>query len=80
MKREQLEVLFRNNLKLLREELGLSQSELARRIKAAPGYINDFEHGRRTPTLGTLAVLAEALGVSPATLVSTIRSKIGSYN
>lgn len=63
--------LFRSNMRAVREELGLSQSELARRIGKAPGYICDMERGRRAPNLTTLAEIADGLGVTPAVLVST---------
>lgn len=76
MTSEQLVDLFRQNLRAIREEAGLSQSELARRIDATPGYVCDLERGRRSPNLGTLAPLAEALGVSPSSLISTIRHPI----
>lgn len=68
---EELLVVFRNNLRSIREELGMSQSELARRIDGHPGYISDLERGTRGVNLGTLATLSTALGVSPATLIST---------
>ena len=73
MEKEDIETLFRSNLKALREEAQISQSELARRAGFTPGFICDFERGRRSPRLGTIAALAEALGVSPATLLSTVR-------
>jgi transcriptional regulator with XRE-family HTH domain len=67
---EQLLRLFRANLKAIREEAGMSQSELARRIDRRPAYICDLERGRWNPNLQTLAPLAEALGVAPASLIS----------
>ncbi len=64
--------LFRANLRAIREELGLSQSELARRIERKPSYICDLENKRRPGvTLETVAAIAEGLGVAPATLLST---------
>jgi transcriptional regulator with XRE-family HTH domain len=68
---EQLVDLFRTNMAAVREELGISQSELARRIGRTPGYVCDIERGRRAPNLTTLAVIADGLGVTPAVLVST---------
>ena len=70
---KQLLDVFRSNLKALRTEAGLSQSELARRIGRTPAYICDLERGRGAPNLSTLAPIADALGVSPSTLISTIR-------
>ena len=44
-----------------RRELGLSGTELARRIGKSQPYISDLERGLRTPSLPTLQALAEAL-------------------
>ena len=76
MRPDQLHDVFRANLRRLREEAGLTQSDLARRIGSAPGYVSDLERGRRKPNLGTLAPLAEALGIAPATLLSTVNSEV----
>jgi transcriptional regulator with XRE-family HTH domain len=73
--REELAELFRDNLRALREDAGLSQSELARRMQTFPGVVCDLERGRRVPTFGTLAALADGLGVTPAALLSTVRSR-----
>jgi transcriptional regulator with XRE-family HTH domain len=54
----------------------MSQSELARRIGAKAGYICDLENNRRSVRLGTIARIAEALNVSPASLVSTVRTEL----
>lgn len=62
--------MFRRNVRVLREDIGISQSELARRVERSPGYVCDIEHGRRRPNLTTVAVLAEALGVNPFLLLS----------
>lgn len=44
-----------------RMELGLSGTELARRIGKSQPYISDLERGQRTPSLPTLSALADAL-------------------
>ena len=71
MTEEQLLALFRQNMRALREDLGISQSELARRIGKTPGYICDMERGRRALNLSTLALIAEGLGLNPSVLIST---------
>lgn len=48
-------------LRQARLELGLSGTELARRIGKSQPYISDLERGQRTPSLPTLAALAQAL-------------------
>lgn len=73
MTEKQLLDLFRENLRQLREERGLSQSALARLLGTTPGYICDMERGRRGVNLATLAKLASALDVTPPTLISTVR-------
>ena len=75
--REQLVELFRSNLRALREDAGLSQSDLARRMETLPNVVCDLEKGRRVPSFGTLARLADGLGVTPAALFSTVRSGHG---
>jgi len=71
MTEEQLLSLFRDNMRHLRIELGISQSELARRIGKTPGYVCDMERGRRAPNLSTLAIIADGLGINPSMLIST---------
>jgi len=48
----------------LRRERGLSQGELARRIKISPSAMGMYEQGRREPSAQTLVDLARELGVS----------------
>ena len=62
--------LFRENMRAIRDELGISQSELARRMGKTPGYVCDMERGRRAPNLSTLAEIANGLGVVPVVLIS----------
>ncbi len=75
MTKQEAYELFAENLRTIREENGFSQSELARRVGVAPSYICDLESKRRPGvTLATIADLATALGVSPASMLSTVRS------
>ena len=48
-------------LRQARKEMGLSGTELARRIGKSQPYISDLERGQRTPSLSTLRALARAL-------------------
>lgn len=67
--------LFRRNLRDIRTELGISQSELARRMDVYPSYICDLENSRRPGiTLETIAKIAEHLGIAPASLLTTVRT------
>lgn len=47
-----------------REKLGLSQSELAKRVGTKPKYISTLETGMKTPGSLMLARIAAALGVT----------------
>ena len=53
---------FIDQMRALREEFGVSQSELARRAGKTPGYVCDMERRRRTPNLATVCEFAKALG------------------
>ena len=53
---------FIEQVQALREEAGVSQSELARRMGKTPGYVCDMNRGRRTPNLTTVCEFAKALG------------------
>ena len=71
MQAEELHKVFRRNLRTVRLEAGLTQVDVAKRMRVDQGYISDLETGRRKPNLGTLGPLADALGIAPATLIST---------
>ena len=54
----------------LREEAGLTQEKLAYESDlGSKGYLSDIEHGLARPTLKTLALLADHLGVLLADLL-----------
>jgi len=52
-----------------REDLGMSQAELARRAGVARNYIVMIEHGGRTPSVGLLEKIAHELRTEPAELL-----------
>ncbi|MEW6663031.1 MAG: helix-turn-helix domain-containing protein [Bacillota bacterium] len=51
-------------IKQLREELGLSQNELARRAGIAQSSLSYLESGAKSPSVDTLLLICKALGVS----------------
>ena len=53
-----------------RTERGLTQTQLAARAGTTPATISRLESGVRTPTLGMLNALAEALECSMRDLIS----------
>ncbi len=65
----QWKTFFGPRLTEARERLGLSKSELARRIGTRHVAIVEFEKGRKFPSVDTLVALADALDVSIAFLL-----------
>lgn len=68
--RERIERSLGNRLRALREAQGLSQAELARRAHLSQSNVGRIEEGGRSCTVGSLARLAEGLGVEPAALLA----------
>ena len=60
---------FSKNLKLLREENGISQKELAKMAGVSQAAIHYWEKGTRTPKMGQLRYIAVALNVPIAKLL-----------
>jgi SOS-response transcriptional repressor LexA len=52
-----------------RLDLGMRQTELARRANINQGFLSEIERGFRNPSRGTLQALSTALDVPPAVLV-----------
>jgi transcriptional regulator with XRE-family HTH domain len=67
-----LRTAFGTLLKELREERGLSQSQLALESELDQTFVSLLERGRRQPTLITLFALCDALKVEPDTVVSRL--------
>lgn len=61
-----------DRIKSRREELGISQAELARRSGLKPPGISQYESGLRNPSYEALIRLSSALGVSTDFLVSGV--------
>ncbi len=59
-----MENKFKDNLKLLRQEKGLGQPELAKKIGVSKGIISLWENGLREPNMYSLILLAQFFGVS----------------
>ena len=55
---------LRANLRKFRHLRGLTQAQMAERSSLGAASISHFETGQRTPTLGTLVKLADALDVT----------------
>ncbi len=52
------------NLKLIREELGISQKELAEKLNVSPTNIYNYEKGRTQPSIEWIIKIADALNVT----------------
>ncbi len=64
-----LVVLFAQNLRNARARRHLSQAGLAAKAGISVSYISMLERGQRSPLLDTIDRLAEALAVSPLSLL-----------
>jgi len=56
-------IIFGKNLRGIREFLGISQADLAKRAKLTPAAICQIENGLRDPQLKTTVQIITALGV-----------------
>ncbi len=61
---DRLAVLFGRQLRAARERLGLSQRELARRVRMTGPGISGYETGTRMPPLDVALDLAKICGIS----------------
>lgn len=61
------------NVRKLRLSAKLSQEELAARIGMAQHYVSQLETGKRNPTVLTLALISQALGVPISKLFTSPR-------
>lgn len=62
---------MKHKLQQVREQQGMSKSELSRKSGVALSFINYIEAGTKSPTLRTLGKLAAALNVPVASLIDT---------
>jgi hypothetical protein len=70
MQGDDLEKVFRQNLKHRRQELGMTQVELAKASGVPQPNISAFERGETSPGIAIIARLAEALRCPPSALLS----------
>ncbi len=64
------------NIRLRREQLMLSQADLAKRLGCDQSYVSKLENGAKQPLVSTLADLANALEIQPSDLLATTPGKI----
>ena len=73
MKRKTPKEILAENIRRLRKSTGLSQEELADRAGLHRTYISSIERCERNVSLENIFLLAEALGVEAAVLVTTVK-------
>jgi transcriptional regulator with XRE-family HTH domain len=56
-------------IKEIREEKGLTQTQLAILAKISQSYLSELESNKKSPTLRQLCKIADALDVMPGELV-----------
>lgn len=61
--------LVGENIKKLRKRLHMSQKELSKRAKVSQSGISDIENCTRSPSIYTIRMIANALGVSQSELL-----------
>lgn len=57
-------------IRLIREQKGLSQEELAHRSGIHRTYVGGVERGERNPTVESLKKIADGLGVEPEEILA----------
>lgn len=73
MKAPEAAKIFGENVRRRRQELGLTQTDLGRRIGAPHSQVSDIERGQNCATIATVAKLAEALATSIPDLFQDVR-------
>jgi transcriptional regulator with XRE-family HTH domain len=71
-----LEQVFGEELRKLREEKGLSQEQLGFESEYHRTYISQLERGQKSTSLKAVFRIAKALGVSPSTLVARVEVRV----
>ena len=59
------------NIKERREQLGISQKELAEKVGISQSFLCDIEQGRSKPSIDTALKIAEALNISDVKFFGT---------
>lgn len=57
------------NIRAERKRRGLTQPDLAARVRISPAYLSDIERDHRSPRVQLLSAIADALDVPVITLI-----------
>ena len=71
--------MLKDRLKRLRQELGLTQEELAKKLNITRKSISAYETGRATPTPEMLKVIAEFFNVTTDYLLGISKINMDAY-
>lgn len=69
MTEKELNNIYVTNLRKIRVEIGLSQSDLSEQIGITEKYYNTIENGKKWGSFATLVKLANALNIEPYELL-----------
>lgn len=61
-----------NNIRKIREEKGLMQVDLCKKLEVDRAYMSNIENGKKNPTLLTVEKIAKALNVPASELLENI--------
>jgi transcriptional regulator with XRE-family HTH domain len=74
---DEVSIRVASAIRARREQLGLTLRSLASKSGVSSSMISDVERGTKSPTIATLAALAQALGVPLAALVESAAPPAG---
>lgn len=76
MKSNDLQIVFRSNLRAIREAKNLSQRALASKANSAQNTISELESGKASPTLAMIEKLCQALEIDSDVLLTESGAEI----
>jgi len=71
-----MEQIIGMRIKSLRVERGLTLAGLGALSKLSPGFLSQVERGKSTPSIATLAIIAQALDVAPRSFFEDDRESV----
>jgi transcriptional regulator with XRE-family HTH domain len=72
-----LKDVLSTNIRLIRNEKGRTQEDMAHLLGISVRYLGSIERGRVSPSVTLLGKFADALAMSPCDLIAPIKAKIG---
>jgi len=68
--------VFSELLRQARLNAGMTQEELAAKVRLTREYVSLLERGKRTPTIHVFVRLTRALGLSPADMIVQVEKSM----